>query len=115
MKVEHTLSPAMQAYIKQALGQLNQNRREYLQALGAAKELEMQAQTLQTALSEQLGIIQRTENLPEPIGQYRLNEDGTKMIGETADRPAAAPAMQPEVLPAQRVNGSGVEYGNERG
>jgi hypothetical protein len=109
MKVEHTLAPAMQAYIKQALEALNQNRREYLQALGMAKELEMRAQTLQNALSEQLGIIQRTENLPAPIGQYRLNEDGSKMIGETADPPAAmpAPVIEPEVLAAapRMVNG----------
>lgn len=115
MKIEHELEPEMQAYIKQALDKLNQNRREYLQALGTAKELEQAAQTLQGALSEQLGIIQRTAKLPQPIGQYRLNDDGTKLIGETADSPErpAPVVIEPEVLP--RVNGGlGVEHGDNK-
>jgi hypothetical protein len=113
MRVEHKLSPDMQAYFKQANEQLNQNRRDYLQALGMAKELEMRGQTLNAAFGEQVAIIQRTEKLPEPIGVYRLSEDATKIIGETADPPSAAPpanqalaGIEPEVLPRARVNGA---------
>ena len=114
MKVEHVLSPEMQACVKQTLDRLNQNRGQYLQALGTAKELEMQAQTLQNALSEQLGIIQATAKLPKPVDKYYLSDDGTRLIGQTEDVPASVVdpgPVEPEVLP--RVNG-GVEHGDKR-
>jgi hypothetical protein len=109
MKVEHTLAPEMQAYIKQANEALNQNRREYLQTLGMVKETEIRRQMLEAAISEQLAIVQQAAKLPPSTTGYRVSEDGTKLIGETAESPAAmpGPVIEPEVLAAapRMVNG----------
>lgn len=107
MRYEHTLAPAAAQSFKAALEQLDALRREMLQALGAAKEIEMRSAALQLAVGQQLAIIQETEGLPRPVSPYQLSADCTKLIGEVPDRPAepfkpAIVPIQPEVL----VNGA---------
>ncbi len=116
MKIEHTLSPTLQATFRELTKQSGQLRAAQLQALGQAKEAELQQVILQTTYANQIQIIQATEQLPESIRPYQLSEDGTKLIGETADKPAAAPNAPAPVIDAipQLVNGSAVEHGDER-
>jgi hypothetical protein len=102
MKIEHTLNPTMQAYVRAGIDEVNRLRREYWQFLGQAKEAEMAAAVLQAKLSEQLGLIQQSEGLPAPIAPYRLNDDATKLIGEVPD---PAPAAVEPVMAAPYVNG----------
>lgn len=104
MKIEHQLTPAMQAVVKRKLGELNQYRQEYLLALGRAKEIETIADQARNALGDLLGTIQATEALPEPLAPYRLNEAGTHLIGEIAD-PAPRPA--PVEIPAAALEPAG--------
>jgi hypothetical protein len=106
MRIEHKLSPAMQAYMRRGVEQLNRFRQQYLQLLGQAKEVEMAKEALQKAMSEQLGMIQQTEGLPTPIQPYQLSEDGTKLVGEIADSPAATASDEAATIaaPSPAVN-----------
>src|SRR5262245_33773216 len=108
MKIEHQLSPTLQATFRELAKQGVQLRAAQLQALGQAKEAELQQVILQTTFANQIAIIQATEKLPESITPYQLSEDGTKLIGETAEKPAAAPAPVVEI-DNKHVNGSAVQ------
>ena len=114
MRFEHTLSPAAAAIFKAGVEQLNTCRLEQLRALGLAKEAEMQSAVIQQTISQHVAVIQQTEGLPAPVGAYQLSMDCTKLVGEVADKPAAAPALvQPIAEPAavERVNGAaGADY-----
>jgi hypothetical protein len=112
MVYEHKLSPAAAQSFKSAVEQLNGLRLEYLRALGLAKEAEQQSAALQSALGQQIAIIEQTDGLPAPVRPYALSQDCTRLVGEVPDRPAAVerpvsisgigPAHEPEVL----VNGA---------
>ena len=91
MKVEHKLSPAVAQYAQTAVQQLGDLRREYLIALGMAKEVELRADSARAALGQQLAIVQQAEGLPQPVAPYQLNAEGTALVGEIADAPAVAP------------------------
>ncbi len=70
----------------------------------------MQTASVQQTLSDQVKIIQRTDNLPQPIRPYVLNADCTKLVGEIPD-PAPAAELQPAIVePAEpviaKVNGA---------
>jgi hypothetical protein len=102
MRIEHKLSPAVAAYAQRTMEQMNDLRRQYLAALGTAKELEIKMELLRQALGQQLAIVEEAEDLPRPVAPYQLSPDGTRLVGETGgDTPAAAapPAG------AQLVNG----------
>jgi len=103
MKFEHTLSPAAVQVFRAGVEELNKQRLEYLRALGLAKETEMRSATLQETLSQQVTVIQQMEGLPVPLTPYQLNADCTKLVGEVADKPAAAPAPA-IVTPAEPGN-----------
>jgi len=107
MKFEHTLSPAAVAVFRAGVEQLNALRLEQLRGLGLAKEAEMQSAAVQQSISQQVTIIEQTENLPAPSRPYQLSADCTKLIGEVPDKPAAAPlAIVPAIVePAGKVNG----------
>lgn len=103
MKITHPLPAATVEQVQGTLRLLDGKRRDYLAALGAAKEIETEMVAIRAALSQQLAIEQAAARLPEPIGQYVLSADGTALVGETADKPAAeVPAIAP---PAEKVNG----------
>jgi hypothetical protein len=105
MQYEHKLSPAAAQSFKSAVERLNELRMEYLRALGLAKEAETQSSALQTALGQQLAIIEQTEGLPRPVRPYALSQDCTKLVGEVADRPEPAP--RPAIVPTEvLVNGA---------
>src|SRR4030095_811254 len=110
MRYEHTLSPAASQSFMSAVEQLNGLRLEYLRALGLAKEAEQQSAALQSAIGQQLAIIEQTDGLPRSSKAYQLNAECTKVVGAWEDRRAelatasgyAGPALVPEVL----VNGA---------
>jgi hypothetical protein len=85
MRFEHKLSPSVAAYAQRARQQLAEVRREYLVALGLAKEHELRGEILRQALSQQLALVQESEGLPQPAGQYELSEDGRSLVGEIPD------------------------------
>jgi len=91
MRIEHKLSPAVATYAQRAIEQLAEIRKQYLTALGQAKELELQAEMVRQALGQQLAIVESAEGLPRPVAPYQLSGDGTKLIGEIADAPETAP------------------------
>jgi hypothetical protein len=99
MQVEHKLSVTVAAYAKRTIADLDRVRREYLIALGQAKELEFQATAQRLALSQQLAIVAEDSGLPRPLAPYQLSADGTALIGEIADVPAEAGAAS--------INGTG--------
>lgn len=85
MRFEHRLSPSVAAYAQRTRQQLADIRREYLVALGLAKEHELRGEILRQALSQQLALVQDAEGLPQPVGQYELSEDGRSLVGEIAE------------------------------
>lgn len=85
MKVEYKLPPATAQFAQTTQQQLNELRREYLVALGLAKESEMRADMLRQALSQQLAIVQQAEGLPQPLAPYQLSADGAALTGDIAD------------------------------
>jgi hypothetical protein len=98
MQIRHKLSPALQAQFKQVITDLNERRRAYLATLGAAKEIELQAESARITLSGQLALIVEMEGLPKSIRPYALAEDCGALIGESEDAPA--PALVPAIVPA---------------
>jgi len=98
MNVEHKLSPTVATYARRAVEQMNEARKDYLAFMGQAKEAELRAEMIRSALAQQLAIVQAAEGLPTPLGQgYQLSADGTKLIGEIAD---------PEPEPEASANGA---------
>jgi hypothetical protein len=90
MRFEHKLSPSVAAYAQRTRQQLAEIRREYLVALGLAKEHELRGEILRQALSQQLALVQDAEGLPAPVTAYELSEDGRALVGEVADSEPAA-------------------------
>jgi len=118
MKFEHTLSPAATKLFRAGVEKLNTLRLEQLRALGLAKEAEMQSAALQQTISDQVSIIEQTEGLPAPLRPYQLSIDCSKLVGEIADTPAAAPAssrvveLTPAIpAPAAAPVVNGVDHG----
>ena len=95
MRFEHKLSPSVTAYAARARGQLAEIRREYLVALGIAKEHELRGEIVRQALSQQLALVQEAEGLPAPVGSYELSEDGRALIGEIRSEDSPAPPPFP--------------------
>lgn len=106
MKIEHTLDPATVQFAAGIVRQLNAKRAEYLAFLGQAKEVELQVEMMRQALSQHLQLVEQTAQLPKPVRPYMLSDDGTKLIGETAD-PQPAGAAVPDAPAA--VNGRAAE------
>src|SRR5262245_46709556 len=94
MNIEHKLSPTVAAYAKRAVAEMNEARKEYLAAMGQAKEAELRAEMIRSALAQQLAIVQAAEGLPQALapGGYQLSPDCSKLIGEIAD-----PEPEPEI------------------
>jgi hypothetical protein len=90
MRFEHKLSPSVAAYAQRARQQLGEIRREYLVALGLAKEHELRGEIIRQALSQQLALVQEAEGLPAPVAPYELSEDGSRLIGEISETPVSA-------------------------
>lgn len=109
MKIEHKLSAAYAAYVERTLAQLNELREQYLAALGRAKETELQAEICRQSLQQQLKLVEEAENLPRTVAPYRLNAEGTALVGEVPDQPA--PAAVPHFDHAPLVNGAAAEAG----
>jgi hypothetical protein len=86
MRFEHKLSPSIAAYAQRARQQLAEIRRDYLVGLGLAKEQELRGEIVRQALSQQLALVQESEGLPAPAGQYELSEDGMKLVGEIPEQ-----------------------------
>jgi hypothetical protein len=85
MRIEHKLSPTIANYAREAIRQLNEIRREYLVALGTAKELQDRSEAIKAALGQQLMLVKESEGLPEPVAPYVLSEDGARLIGDIAE------------------------------
>lgn len=106
MKITHPLPPATVEQVRETLRLLETRRRDYLAALGAAKEIEIEVGAIRAALSQQLAIEEAAGGLPKPIGQYLLSADGSALVGETADAPAAeVPAVVAPPAAVEKVNG----------
>jgi hypothetical protein len=74
MKIEHKLSPTIANY-----------GREYLVALGTAKELQDRSEAIKAALGQQLMLVKESEGLPEPVAPYVLSDDAARLIGDIAE------------------------------
>ena len=102
MKIEHKLSPAVAMYAAQAIESINTLRRDYLAALGTAKEIETRVELVRQALGQQLALVEQAEGLPRPVAPYQLSPDGKMLIGEIADNsPAEEPPAAAELPDAR--------------
>jgi hypothetical protein len=109
MKIEHKLAPAVAEYAAEAVRQLGEIRRQYLELLGQAKELEIAAETVRRALQQQLALVEQTEGLPKPVSPYTLSPDCSKLVGELPpEDPAAAPVTRTVDLAA--IGGNGIDH-----
>jgi len=91
MKIEHKLSSEIVAHVRQAREQIGQLETQYLQAMGQARELQVELAARRRELNTALLMVVTIGRLPEPTLPYMLNSDCTALLGEIADPPADIP------------------------
>ena len=100
MRYEHKFTPNLAKFARNVIAQVEECRRQYLIALGQAKEAETRGDALRAALSQHMALVEESEGLPRPLSPYQLSPDASGMWADVID-PAPAPAAKPV-----RVNGA---------
>ena len=112
MKVEHKLSAAQQETARAIVTDMQQAQRAYYVALGQAMEHNRTFEQGATVLANVVKLIETEAQLPPAQkGFYVLSQDGTAIVAETAD----APAAEQQQLAMPPVPGELIEHVGKRG